>query len=130
MGKRKINTRDALISGLIGGGIITALGSVLCCIGAAIGGFLGTLYYKSKNPFGVREGWAVGSMCGLIGAVLLTIVYTILSFTTGSFSRAAEQAGTSGTDIQLVFGLVFLFVLNWGFAMLGGVIAGAIFKNK
>jgi len=138
-----VNMTDAMISALIGGTAIAVISSVpilnlinyVCCLGILIGGFLGVLFYKSRNPVGPKEGAIVGLFSGIFGGLLWAIFMVALYFLFPTVYGAAMLAtgtmiGVTSITVLLILNAVLNFICAAGFGTLGGLIGGAIFKSK
>jgi len=135
----ELNTTDALLSALIGGTIMAVLLNVpilnyincLCCLGVLAGGFLGVLFYKTRNPVDTKTGAMVGLFSGVVGGILSTIIsillYVIFNQAKTYQDIATQAKLTWGPVAVLAIGVIMIFVLCLIFGTLGGLIAGKIF---
>lgn len=141
---KKLNMTDALISAAIGGVAITLLTmvpilnliNILCCLGIMLGGFAGTIFYQSRNSIDVKKGALIGLFSGLVGGVIIAVAYIIMYVAMPAMlnQRATQIMAQTGTTMALgilvAVTIAVEFVLSIGFGTLGGLIGGAIFKNK
>lgn len=138
-----VNMTDAMISALVGGTAIAVISSVpvlnfinyACCLGILLGGFLATLFYKSRNPIGPKEGAIVGLFSGIFGGLLWAIfmITLYLLFPTvygASILATGAMLGIASMTTLLILNAVLNFLCAAGFGTLGGLIGGAIFKSK
>lgn len=164
------NKPAKLVPVLIGGAAMAAtaiipflnLVNCLCCAGIMGGAVLSAFFYKKNfpdtTPFTTGDGAAVGTLSGIVGAVLYSL-YSALIFGLSSagvsvkideeFSKVFQQMESSGQDVQALEQirefvmqvaespiLLFLVILAFSillfvaFGALGGVIGGSIFKTK
>ena len=151
---------------LIGGSAMTAISIIpvlnwincACCAGIMGAAVLGVWFYKKSfppdMPFTVSDGAAVGALSGLVGAVMTSLLQSlILSFGSTDYTfqieQALDEAQNRATDpaameaarefimqltgnpfLLFLVGLLFALVIYVGFGALGGVIGGNIFKTR
>ncbi len=159
-----------LVPILIGGIASATISSVpflsivncLCCAGIMGGVILGVWFYKKSFPpdlpFTLGDGIKIGTLGGLVGGALYSIVILAeLGVFTGNFAsafgvymdEALRQMESSNTDpasmeqirtfleglianpgMLLIVVVVGALVLFTVFGVLGGLIGGSIFKTK
>ena len=130
--------KPALLGGLIVG-VLSALPfvSLCCCIWAIGGGLLaGMLYIKSSpTPVATGDGAIVGSLSGVVGAIIYLILGLPIALLRGTadleqqLSRSGVHLPFTGTILLVVGGLVAALALLV-LATLGGLLAVPIFEKR
>ena len=156
------SNQSKLKPALIGGASLAVASSVpyleyanFCCCALAVGGgvLAAYLYMKDAEPSAqapLGQGFLLGGLTGLVGAVVSTLISIPLSLLRSTEDRSQEviesleSAGaelppevidlivslTSGGMASIVFGFIFCLVLFPIFAGLGSLIGVAIFNKK
>ena len=148
---------------LIGGGLLGVLSGIpivnfancACCAWVIVGGVVASYLYQSKQPPGMPpnygDGFLLGALTGLIGAVVSVIVSTPFSliFNAGSISPEQIEGMMGGEELPpavenmlatmgsggfscagILFGLMFAVIVYPIFAGIGSLIGTALFTKK
>lgn len=128
----------------------------LCCAGIMLGGFLGVMFYKNEftpemPPFTSGDCLTVGGLSGLVGAVIGTVLWSIIQALFGGaimeflirslkdinmpeltpyIDQIIKNADATLTVAAVLVQLLTNLVLDIIFGALGGLIAFNIFKPK
>lgn len=155
---------DRILPALYGGIVMTVLVVVpglnlincLCCAGILLGGFGAVFFYKNEftpdtPPYTAGDCMAVGAIAGLAGAVISTIVSSIMVLLFGNFmlefamqwidqqgiqlpgeiQNVLNQALDEGVTIISILGDLLLALMIYPiFGMLGGLIGYAVYKPR
>ena len=154
------STQSKLKPSLIGGSSLAVASALpyleyanVCCCALAIGGgvLAAYLYMKDAEPSAqapLGQGFLLGGLTGLFGAVISTLISIPLSLVRSTDDRSQEVLDalgsadlppevidmivsfTSGGMAALVFGFLFSLVLFPIFAGIGSLIGVAIFNKK
>jgi hypothetical protein len=142
-----MNTKNLIISSLIGGIVIAALANIpvislincLLCMGYWVGSILAVwLYKKFEGTLTLGQGVAVGALAGLWSGLINFILGLISAAGIATVITAVNQILPPDTlDLQpdfvgrlaILFNLVGV-ILNIVLGTLGGLIGGAIFQTR
>jgi len=129
-----------VISGLLSGFPVVNLGNCLCCLWVMMGGLISLYFYQKDSTIKLDtgDGFAVGALAGVIGALVATPLDLVFSYWTRSLVMNFLE--TYGGDLKgyetyftthsfattLIIRIVF-FAL---FSAIGGAIGTAFFKPK
>jgi hypothetical protein len=148
--------KSTLIGGLafgVAGGlpIVGALNCACCALVISAGFFAGFLYSneckRSSFAFGPANGAVVGLVAGMFYAVAATLIGRIFMPSIEDLDRIIEQLEDNGfppeategaaqifetldSGMGLVLSFFFTLLLAAAFSTIGGLIAGAVFKNE
>jgi len=131
----KINKKAIWLSIMVGSIAIAVLSATpylnyinfVLCLGIALGGFIGTIVYKAKNPISPKIGATIGFLSGIFGGLIWALVSAIL-YQTGNITLLAFYIKGAKLNVALIFpGIICLSMI---FGTLGGLFGGAIFKPK
>jgi len=137
-----------LTVGLLAGLPYLNLLNLACCIGIAFGGFIAVLLYnRSGEKADLKIGSMLGLLSGLVGSAIAIVLFVVTGYIANKISPkgflAVNHSPTasfasifSGASkgAEAVFWAAFVIVptilVCAGFALLGGLIAAAIFKKR
>jgi hypothetical protein len=139
-----MNTKNLLLSSLIGGVIIAALSNIPvislinCLLCAGIWGgaiFAAWLYKRFEGSLNIGQGTAVGALAGL-WAGLIGLLFSLIGMAgLVSALQSVQQFIPSDVNINsgwgffsLIFGIGNLFITIF-FGTIGGLIGGAVFQS-
>lgn len=145
--------QPALFGGLFIG-VLSALpfisaANCCCCLWVVAGGVLATYLRQQNSPYSIpaSEGALVGLLAGFVGAIVFVIVSIPVQALTGPMQQQwIEGMMSNNPDIPPEFrdmverasagnayravSIIFTFVIDVIFGMLGGLLGVAIFKKN
>ena len=142
-----MNTKNLIISSLIGGIVIAALANIpviqlincLLCTGYWIGSILAVwLYKRFQGSLTLGQGVAIGALAGVWSGLINFILGLISAAGIATIISAVDQVIPAETlDLQgnfigqmAILVNVFLVFFNIFLGTIGGLIGGAIFQTK
>jgi len=134
----------------MGGAVLGALSAItvlpqlpfirlICCIWAIVGGALAAYSYvkKSTTPARVGDGAIVGTLAGVIGALIGFAALLFVSFYITDRTLVEEQIRNAGLsperfsyDFIILLTGCLAFVLQVALSLVGGIIGVSIFEQR
>lgn len=147
-------TQSVLIGGLVVGLLSTSvlgLINLLCCAGVIIGAMIGVWHYTEEHQITIPSGQGalIGTLCGVVGAVVAGVLNQILIVIGLDFAQAMQesmvqnfgmsadqleqmqqmQGSQQGSLLWIIGGTLFNMVLFAVFGAVGGAIGASVFQK-